>query len=77
MMAPIAEVMQASQQGTQEALSVIAEQQANLGVLVQESSAQTAQLLATVVAEIAKPKTTTMQIKSPSGGVYTATKTEA
>ena len=76
-LAPIAEVMQATQQSTELALSTLAEQQANLGAVVQQSNAQTAEILAAVLAKMSEPKTTTMQIKSPSGGVYTATKTEA
>jgi len=76
-MAPIAQAMQATQQGTEAALAAVAEQQATLGAVVQESNAQTAQMLAMVLAKMSEPKTTTMEIKSPSGGVYTATKTEA
>ena len=76
-LAPLAEVMQATQQSTEMALSAIAEQQASLGAVVQQSNAQTAEILAAVLAKMSEPKTTTMQIKSPSGGVYTATKTEA
>ena len=76
-LAPIAEAMQATQQSTEMALSAIAEQQASLGAVVQQSSAQTAEILAAVLAKMSEPKTTTMEIKSPSGGVYKATKTEA
>jgi hypothetical protein len=70
---PIAEMVAMSVQSTEQALTAVAE----VGAVVQQASAQTNEMLGAILAEQAKPKTTTMTIKSPSGAVYTAEKTEA
>lgn len=76
MMQPIADVMAMAAQNTEQALAAIAQAQADLSATVQESNAQTAQMLAAVAAEVSKPRTSTIEVKKQADGSFAGTRKE-